>query len=106
MSENTNKVCGTCKHWGSPKEVAAGYDWRACQAIKHDKDGNSADYKMELKEYEGQNDEYEREMYGEYLESLENLKPFKAVACDGSGFYAALKTFDSFFCCLYESEQT
>lgn len=96
MSEN----CGNCKYWGTTSEIQQTFTYRTCQAIKHDNNGATADWRQECKVYKDQ--EGFEDLYDDYLEGMESLEDQKAVCCDGDGYSACLRTTEFFGCILFE----
>lgn len=91
--------CGSCKFWGLPDESKA--KWRSCTAVIHD-DGdatgmteNEGGYTTPVEERGYMRDARKKELIVIRDQHL-------AVAVDGSGYHAALKTRDSFGCVLYQ----
>ena len=89
--------CGTCKFWGTPAETKNNLTFRSCQGIKHDEDRLTEDYKQQQGYFNLYNpyDVEAKQKMGEFF------KEHQAVACDGSGYYAALKTKEDFGCILH-----
>ena len=97
-------ICGNCRFWGSEEEVKNKYDWRTCQAIKHDKNGSVYKYQRALEELEiFKNDpEYiEKEVKVDLKEALDDIGDSKALTNDGSGYASALKCSSDFGCVLF-----
>ena len=89
-------TCGSCRFW--PTIPAAGF--RPCARIPHDKRYPSlAEDDDSLLGYalEDMDTDAEREAY-----RAERART-KAVAVDGSGYFAALKTREDFGCILWEA---
>lgn len=85
-------LCGNCKWWGAEGGRATSGVWRSCGRIIHDERFvNSSD---------------ERDAMDAPAEDMLEIQVFdannKAVVEDGSGYYAALKTRESFGCVLHE----
>ena len=93
--------CGDCKFWGLPDEAKA--KWRSCTAVVHD----YSNYTNPCREETGNKwDDTLEERYehspASLQEALKLRETHTAVAVDGSGYYAALKTRDCFGCVLYQ----
>src|SRR5687768_1039509 len=97
-----NNVCGNCQYWGTPSESSQDFTYRSCQAIKHDKDGSTSDWRQEQKIYKNQ--EGFENLYEDYLEGIDNLSGQKAVSCDRSRYFACLKTASDFGCVLFKEK--
>jgi hypothetical protein len=78
-----DKCCGTCRHWGS--EDDGWKRFRKCQEIRHDEHGESGDNQK-----------------SEFVADDESIFDDEAVVVDGSGYFAALKTQEDFYCSLWQ----
>lgn len=85
--------CGLCKFWG---EVGEAFSHRTCTAVVHDK---NMEYRKEEFFVPDCDDE------DELIKAREFMSGHRAIACDGSGYYAALKTSDDFGCVLFEERK-
>lgn len=90
--------CGDCKHWGKPGEA---HPFRSCMAVVHDKKSVTSDYQYD-----------EEEAWPEDWADADGdanrqfRATHKAVAMDGSGFFAAFRTHEDFGCMLFEVKPT
>ena len=89
-------TCGSCRYWGGPTKNydprSDDKDFRPCRAVIHDQDNLSSDDALD------------------YCADDERKAEFKAIrdaaqafVVDGSGYFAALKTRDSFGCTLWQA---
>lgn len=83
--------CGTCKYWGKPDETE---EFRQCQVIRHDEKL----YTRPRGERWEDDDPTEEELKFR----SENI----AVACDGSGYFGALRSRSDFGCILHVPKET
>jgi hypothetical protein len=79
--------CGDCRHWGRQGDTGR---YRVCGAVEHDEGG-----------YAG-TDEPPRWCSDDSRTEWSRINQLKAVACDGSGYSAALVARDDFGCVLFE----
>lgn len=88
-------TCGTFRYWGAPTEGhdprPSEKDFRPCRAVIHDQENMSDDDALDY----CIDDERKAE-----LSAIRAAT--KAVVIDGSGYFAALKTQDSFGCTLWQ----
>lgn len=87
------KLCGTCKYWGNRDDE--GLSHRACRAVIHDRD-------CETDPLAGEPIEERDWLTDEQKAALIAIRDRPAVVLDGSGYFAALKTRESFGCILHE----
>lgn len=93
MSAESEKTCGSCRHWGRPENDSGVF--RSCTAVIHDK-----------KSVTEQDDEFESWPWLDEEEKAEirAVRRHLAVVRDGSGYAAALKCRADFGCRLWREK--
>jgi hypothetical protein len=94
------KLCGSCKFWKPGECAAPGYG--QCGKIEHDESSHTSttiydeEYLVEL----ASGDEDDKARAAEVRKAREQ----KAVALDGSGYFAAVRCREDFGCVLHENK--
>lgn len=89
------RLCGTCRFWGAKDE--AGQTFRQCMRILHD-DGNDTD----VDKWDAEDADYYAKEDPERFAKHQAMLEEKAVALDGSGYFAALRCREDFGCVYHE----
>lgn len=94
------KTCGTCKYWGS-NDGRGDQRFRQCHAVIHDREGVLVHSNTLITPLE------ERSWLdpGERQRLIAIRDAAKACVIDGSGYFAALCTRETFGCVLHEGRE-
>lgn len=92
-------LCGTCKFWGGPDDDGK---YRQCARIEHDESSDTSSYE----EWDEDEVKYYQENDPERLARHNAMLAEKAVAVDGSGYFAALRCREDFGCVYHEPKTT
>lgn len=87
-------LCGNCKFWGKVGDQPQN-GFKTCQAVIHGRGGYVFEEQSEF-------DCCVIDESDSFIKEQIELRQKKALAVDGSGYYAAIKTKDDFGCVLFE----